>query len=202
MAQRDIGERMAQICAGERLSVLSADRLDERHHAAIDRLRLIYDDPFGLPLDPFYGVMAHSPDFFASFMDFGVAITMASAMPPRLRELLILRTGWLCGAPYQWGEHVIASRALGLGADEVERITVGSQAPGWDAQDTAILRAAEELHADAMIGEETWQALAAFLDERQLLELPMIVGHYHTTAFVQNALRVSLTAYNPGLEAR
>lgn len=193
---------MAQVTAGGRLSLLPGERLDDRHAAAIERLRLIYDYPEGQPLDPFYAVLAHSPDFFAAFMDLGIAITASSAMPARLRELLILRTGWLCGAPYQWGEHVIASRALGLGKDEVERITLGSQAPGWDAQECAILRAAEELHADAMIGEETWRALAAFLDERQLLELPMIVGHYHTTAFVQNALRISLTAHNPGLAAR
>lgn len=202
MQQRDPAKRMAQITAGGRLSALAADRLDHRHHAAIERLRLIYDYPEGLPLDPFYAVLAHSPEFFAAFMDLGVAITASSAMPPRLRELLILRTGWLCGAPYQWGEHVIASRSAGLDAEEVERVTVGSQAPGWDAQDRAILQAAEELHADAMIGEQTWLALAAFLDERQLLELPMIVGHYHMTAFVQNALRVSLTAHNPGLTAR
>ncbi|VWX47059.1 carboxymuconolactone decarboxylase family protein [Novosphingobium sp. 9U] len=201
MKQRDLGERMAQITAGCRLSALPADQLDARHHAAIERLRLIYDYPEGLPLDPFYAVLAHSPEFFASYMDLGVAITAASALPARWRELLILRTGWLCGAPYQWGEHVISARSLGIDATDVERITLGSNAPGWNAEDEAILRAAEELHADAMIGEDTWSALAVFLDERQLLELPMIVGHYHTTAFVQNALRISLTAHNRGLTA-
>jgi 4-carboxymuconolactone decarboxylase len=203
--QPDPAERMIEITgAPERLKSLTIEQLDERHHAAIERLRVIYDYPDDppQPLHSFYGVLAHSPDLFASYMDLGIAITAQCALPPRWRELLILRTGWLCGAPYQWGEHVLSARQLGLSQEEIERVTAGSSSPGWDERDRAILRAAEELHADAMIGDETWQCLTAFLDERQLLEVPMVVGHYHTTAYVQNALRVALNDYNPGLTAR
>lgn len=200
---RDSARRMQEITgAPERLAGLPAERLDERHHAAIERLRVIYDYPEGQPLHSFYAILAHSPDLFASYMDLGVAITAGCALPDRWRELLILRTGWLCGAPYQWGEHVISARQMGLLEEEVERVTFGSAADGWDERDRAVIRAAEELHADAMICEATWQALADFLDERQLLEVPIVVGHYHTTAYVQNALRIALTAHNPGLGAR
>ena len=41
----------------------------------------------------------------------------------------------------------------------------------------------------SMISDEVWSALAEHLDERQLLELPVLVGHYHMTAFLQNAIR-------------
>jgi hypothetical protein len=46
----------------------------------------------------------------------------------------------------------------------------------------AILRAVDELHGDAMISDATWQTLAKQLDERQLIELPIIVGQYQTVA--------------------
>ena len=39
--------------------------------------------------------------------------------------------------------------------------------------------------------------LAARYDERQLIELPMLVGHYHLVAFTLNSLGVQL---EPGLE--
>lgn len=203
MMEADPEQRMIEITgAPERLSSLSAQHLDARHLAAIEQLRLMLDYPEDLPLHSFYAILAHSPDLFATYMDFGVAITMRTALPTRWRELLILRTGWLCGAPYQWGEHVITGRQAGLTEAEIERVTIGADADGWDAQDRAILRAAEELHAAAMIGDENWALLAGFLDERQLLEVPMVVGHYHTTAYVQNSLRVALNDHNPGLSAR
>lgn len=200
---RALAERMREITGGpERLSGLSSEHLDARHHAAIDRLRVIYPDGAGEPLDSFYAMLAHSPDFFAGFMDLGTAIALNCALQAPWRELVILRTGWLCGAPYQWGEHVLAARRVGLDDAAIERVTLGSGAPGWDDRQRALLQAAEELHAHAMIADETWALLADFLDARQLLELPLVVGHYHTTAFVQNALRARLTPHNPGLSAR
>jgi alkylhydroperoxidase family enzyme len=204
MAMRqDTDARMAQITgAPERLSALPAERLDDRHRAAIERLRILYDYPEGQPLHSFFAILAHSPDFFASYLDLGIAITAASSLPQRMRELLILRTGWLCRAPYQWGEHVLSARQSGFCEAEIERITGGAAAEGWSEEEAALLRAAEELHADAMISDETWAALAGFLDEKQLLELPVVIGHYHTTAYVQNALRVTLSDHNRGLAAR
>ena len=189
--------------AGERLPFLSEESLDERHFAALEQLRILYGYPEGMPLAPFFATLAHSPEFFAGYIDLGVTASIRSALPERVRELAILRTGWLHGAPYLWGEHVHSSRGRVLGSEEIERITQGSQAPGWDELDRAILRAVEELRDDSMIGEETWNILAAHLNERQLLELPMLVGHYVLTAFVQNSLRSRLTEHNTeGLAAR
>src|SRR5262245_8389695 len=37
-----------------------------------------------------------------------------STLPPRDRELLILRTAWLCRAAYEWGQHVVFGRDCGL----------------------------------------------------------------------------------------
>ena len=41
---------------------------------------------------------------------------------------------------------------------------------------------------------DTWSALAARYDERQLIEVPMLVGHYHLMAFTLNSLGVQLEA--------
>ncbi len=79
----------------------------------------------------------------------------------------MLRTGWLLGAPYEWGEHVAIGQRAGVTPTEIERIVEGSQASGWSVKDRAILRAAEELRENAMITDATWGELAKFLDERQ-----------------------------------
>jgi alkylhydroperoxidase family enzyme len=81
-------------------------------------------------------------------------------------------------------------------------VTRGSTAPGWSDHDRAILRAVEELRADAMISDATWSVLAGDLDDRQLIELVMLIGQYETVAYYQNALRLRLREGNQGLSAR
>lgn len=198
----DAQQRTEQVIGKrERVPFLKEDELDERHFAAMEQLRVLYGYPEGEPLAPFFATLAHSPEFFAGFMDLGVAASIRSALPARVRKLAILRTGWLNGAPYLWGEHVHTARGL-LTREEIDRIAAGSKAEGWQPFDRAILQAAEELHADAMIGDATWAALAEHLDHRQLVELPILIGHYVMTAYLQNSLRSRLNAHNPGLTAR
>jgi hypothetical protein len=56
-----------------------------------------------------------------------------STLPPRERELLILRTGWLCCAEYEWGQHVVIGKKAGLTDEEITRIKEGPDAKGWRA---------------------------------------------------------------------
>jgi hypothetical protein len=53
-----------------------------------------------------------------------------------------------------------------------------------------------------MISDTTWGELETFLDSRQLIELPYVIGTYTKVAFLQNALRLRLGRNNPGLSAR
>src|SRR5712692_5905028 len=54
-----------------------------------------------------------------------------STLPPREREILILRIGWLCQAEYEWGQHVIYGKRASLTDAEIARIKEGPDAKGW-----------------------------------------------------------------------
>jgi alkylhydroperoxidase family enzyme len=146
--------------------------------------------------------MVRHPDLFARQLDVGLYLLSQGALPQRDRELAILRIGWLCQAPYEWGEHVLVAKRIGIGSEDIERITVGSQAPGWSEHEQAILLATEELHEHSMISDETWATLSKTFDEKQLIELPVVVGQYQTVAYYQNSLRLRLHVGNLGLKAR
>lgn len=120
----------------------------------------------------------------------------------RDRKLAILRTGWLCQAPYEFGEHVLQARRAGFTEAEIERITIGAEAPEWDDHERAILQAAEELHSGAMISDPTWGQLSKRLSDHQLVELVILIGQFAATAYFQNALRLRLEPNNQGLSAR
>ena len=66
----------------------------------------------------------------------------------------------------------------------------GPEAEGWTELEGAVLRAADELHSDACITDDTWTVLAEHLDERQLTEVPMLVGQYHIISFTLNTLGI------------
>jgi hypothetical protein len=53
-----------------------------------------------------------------------------------------------------------------------------------------LLRAADELHVDARISDDTWLTLAAALNEAELLEICMLIGSYHLCSFVTNSSMV------------
>src|ERR1700730_14949562 len=142
------------------------------------------------------------PDLYQRVAAVSIQLIGSGTLTARDRELVILRTAWLCQAPYAWGEHVRVGKRFGLNTEDVERVTQGSSAPGWDEDERALLRATEELHSDAMISDATWEILSKRLDDKQLFELPVLVGQFTTVAYFQNALRLRLAPDNIGLRAR
>ena len=144
-----------------------------------------------------FTTLVRHPGLFRRWMPFGGKL-LSGKLPARERELLILRTAWNCRSEYEWGQHVILARTVGLSEDEIRRVQAGPADPAWDRSDASLLRAADELHNDACVSDGTWEELARRFDERQLIELPMLVGHYHLVAFTLNSLGVQREAGVPG----
>lgn len=142
------------------------------------------------------------PDLWERVAALSIQLLGHGVLTPRERELAILRVSWLCQAPYEWGEHVKQAKIAGITSEEIERVIYGASAPGWDEHEHAILLAVEELHRDSMISDVTWEILAKRLDERQLFELPVLIGQFTAVAYFQNALRLALPEGNLGLRAR
>ena len=88
------------------------------------------------------------PGLFSRWLPFGGKLLGGGKLPARDRELLILRTGWLCHAEYEWAQHREISKSIGIATDEIARVREGPDAAGWDPFDATLLRAADELHAD------------------------------------------------------
>jgi alkylhydroperoxidase family enzyme len=190
-----------------RIQPLEADEFTEEARRVIDSMSQLsfessVDSRPEAEVTEMLATMVRHPELYGSHIALAKLFLTKGTLSPRDRELAILRTGWLCQAPYEWGEHVKLAKQAGVSTAEIERVTQGSAAPGWSDHDRAILRAAEELRHDAMLSDETWAVLAASLDDRQLIELVMLVGQYQTIAYYQNALRLRLRDGNEGLSAR
>ena len=185
----------------QRVSPLSVEDLQGDALEQIIRIRAAVGVTTLGDVHGYFLTMAKHPEVFRCQLDMGTVLFQGKILP-RERELAVLRVGWLCRAPYEWGQHCAIARRYGVSDEEIARVVIGSAAAGWSAHEAAILRGVEELLADQMISDATWEVLAASWDEVQLIEFPMMVGQYVATAFVQNALRMRLEVDNAGLMTR
>jgi len=145
-----------------------------------------------------FATLVRHPGLFRRWLPFGGKL-LAGKLPARDRELLILRTAWRCRAEYEWGQHVLIAKSSGVTEDEIARSRFGA-GDGWSDFDAALLRAVDELHDDGCISDGTWRTLATRYDERQLIEVPMLVGHYHMIGFTLNSLGVQREPGVPGFQ--
>ena len=141
-----------------------------------------------------FATFVRAPGLFRRWLPFGGKL-LAGKLPAHDRELLILRTAVRCDAVYEWSQHVSIAAQADLAPDEIDRVA-STSLDGWAPFDATLLRAADELHDDACVSDATWSALAERYDTQQLIELPMLVGHYHLVAMALNSLGV---AVDPGL---
>lgn len=139
-----------------------------------------------------FRTLAHHPKLLKRWLVFANHILGKNTLPPRDRELLILRIGFLCNAEYEWAQHVGIGRRAGLEADEIERIAEGPDARGWSDFDRAQLRAVDELKADSFISDATWEALSQRYNTQQLMDLVFTVGQYTLVSMALNTLGVQL----------
>jgi 4-carboxymuconolactone decarboxylase len=154
----------------------------------------------GVSLGPavnIFRTLANHPKLLKRWLVFGNHVLFKSTLPARERELLILRTGWRCASEYEWGQHVIIGRAAGLSDDEIHRVTLGPDDPAWDPFDATLLRAADELHDDYLVSDETWAALGERYSVQQLMDVVFAVGQYTLVSMALNSFGVQL---DPGVE--
>ena len=113
-------------------------------------------------------------------------------LPRRVTELVILRVAHLRDCAYEWEHHVRLGRRAGVTQDDLRRITEGPGAEGWSAREQAILMAVDQLHSGGDVDDETWERLRSHLDERELIELVFLVGHYEMLATAIGTLRIQV----------
>ena len=144
------GGSFPRMAAAPRIPPLARDEQDEQARELLAGVRI--EAAPGAPTANIFSTLVRHPGLFRRWLPFGGKL-LAGKLPARERELLILRTGWLCQAEYEWAQHAAIGRAVGLSEEEIDRVREGPEAAGWDAFEATLLRAADELHASARISD-------------------------------------------------
>ncbi|HYD06177.1 MAG TPA: carboxymuconolactone decarboxylase family protein [Reyranella sp.] len=156
--------------------------------------------------------LARHPDLAGSFIKFNSRLLLKGKIPARLREIVILRIGWLARSRYEWAQHVrialmpdamskeqIEAFRRGeaavegdglLSRAEVDAVKRGSDHPAWSELERLALRAVDECRRDTRVGDETWAGLSRHLSEPEMIELLFVIGVYTLQAIMLNSLGV------------
>lgn len=138
------------------------------------------------------GALAYHPELAKAFFTFNGHLLSATSLTPRQRELLILRTAVLHQSEYEWAQHVVIAGDVGITHAEVAQIAWGPDSVLWSDADAALLRTADELVADGVIGDATWAALTAYLSTQQILDVIFTVGAYATLGWMLRSFDIAL----------
>ena len=113
-----------------------------------------------------------------------------SRLTPHDRELLILRMGWNAQAVYEWAKHVgSVGRARDHGLEPLW-IAQGRDQPGWNANELALIDAANEMYRDSIISDATWATLAERYDTHQMMSIVLTAARYRMVSMALNAFGV------------
>jgi len=170
-----------------RVQPVTDEEADDSQQVLFERLRQPDGDVLGI-----FRTLANHADLARRWMVFGTHVLAKSTLSARVRELLILRVGWVCKAEYEWGQHVVIARGAGITDDEIRRVQAGPEAAGWSDDDRALLRAADELLRDQFISDQVWADLAKAMTTEQILDLIFTVGQYNLVSMALNSLGVQL----------
>ena len=179
---------------------MSAPRVPPLANDEMDADQREFMSRFDEPVFNIFRTLIQHPDLFKRWLPFGTHVLHRSTLPPRERELAILRIGYLCRAGYEWGQHVLIGREAGLADDEIRRIREGADAPGWSELESLVLRATDELHGDAHISDATWEKLSQHLSTQQLMDLVFAVGQYNLLSMALNTFGVQPESELPPLD--
>ncbi len=165
--------------------------------------RIPYPDPATLS-DSMQAMLARAPinimrmvanaseSIFVGFGQFSAGFYQSSALDPILREVAILRVGYLSNSAYEVFHHEGLGRQIGLSDAQIAAIKAGrADAALTDAQ-AAVMAFADDVIINVRAGDATLAAARAHLSDRALVDLILVIGLYMTVSRLLETTGVEL----------
>ena len=142
---------------------------------------------------------ARHPDLLRRWYPYGMHVMVKSTLPPRDRELVIMRVSVLNNSEYEWAHHARISHDIGIGDEELARVVRGPDDAEWEPFERSLLRAVDEMKRDTNLSDEVWAELRERYDDKQMMDLIHTFGAYNLVSMSLNIFRVQVESDLEGL---
>lgn len=145
-----------------------------------------------------YKTLMHNPDIASVWLDLVNVVRWKVALDDRLREIVIVRVGYLNRCPYVVNQHVPElTTPAGLTKAECDALADWRAATRFNARERAALAYADTMSRDIDVPDAVFDALREHFDERQIVELTVLVGVYNMHTRVGQALQIDPEPHHP-----
>lgn len=140
-----------------------------------------------------YRMLFNSPPLAEAWLDYFNAVRWGTSLDGRLREIVIIRIGHVTGAAYILRQHVPKlAAAEGVSLAECEALADWRDAVQFSPRERAALAYADAMTRDIAVPDEVYAGLRRQFDDREVVELTVLVGTYNLHSRVMQALEVDL----------
>jgi len=144
-----------------------------------------------------YRLLLHSPGLAATWLELIGRARFATELDGRLREIAIIRVGYLNRTDYVVKQHVPElSAPEGLSPAECDALADWQQSPFFSAQERAVLAYADAMTRDVAVPDAVFEVLRPHFSERQIVELTVLIGIYNMHTRVFTALAIDPEAHH------
>ena len=138
-----------------------------------------------------YKLLLHSPAIAEIWFELINAARWKTDLDGRLREIAIIRIGYLNRCSYVIKQHVpLLSAAEGLSQEECDALADWRASPFFSERERAALAFADASTRDVDVPDTVFEALRPHFTERQIVELTVLVGAYNMHTRMCQALAI------------
>jgi alkylhydroperoxidase family enzyme len=120
------------------------------------------------------------------------ALLFGGSLDARLRELIILRTGWVSASEYEYCQHVGVARRLGVPEQDILGVRDPGKCPSFNEIDRAVIQMTDDLTTGTDVDPEAWALLSRSFKAPQLIEMLLVAGFWRMIAVFLKAAEVPL----------
>lgn len=140
-----------------------------------------------------FRVLLHHPALARALNDLLATLLWRGALDARLRELVIMRIGWVTASEYEWTQHWRVAKGIGMTDDDILGVRDWPAHRGFGPAERAVLAATDETLATGTISAATWAACAEHVGGADaLVELVVAIGHWRMYSSLLRSLAVPL----------
>jgi alkylhydroperoxidase family enzyme len=140
-----------------------------------------------------YKLLLHSPALAETWFDHNSAVRWKTVLSGRLREIVIIRIAYLNGIDYVLAQHVPGlAVAEGMTLAECDALKDGQATNLFDAPERAALAYAEAMTLATSVPDEVFGEVRRHFNDREILELSVLIGTYIMHNRVMKALAIDL----------
>ncbi len=155
------------------------------------------------PENNLYRVLNHSPNCSRIAQRMAEFVFRGTRLDGRLKELAIMAAAYLARSKYAWAHHLVICKKYGVSEEDVRQLMnrLDGRPHTLDERARLTVDAAREMTENITMSDATFAALRGFLNNEEMVDLVVIIGHYNSMGRVLRTLAIDIEPdYLPPLD--